>query len=282
MGVARRIGVIGVGRMGRPIALRLAAAGHEVVVHDADAAATSGFATATPPELAAWSEVLVTVLPGTPELVAVAAEFGEVAGVWIDVTSADPRVATELAVGRRFVGAPMSGGPEGAASGALRFFAGGEAEHVALAREVLAPLGEVVEVGPDPASGYTVKLLANLLWFGQSIAVAEALLLGQRVGLEPEALRALLADSPGGSAYLDRWAPRLLEGDYLRDFGLDRIVEELDAITGVAADVGTPFELSALVARLHRDALARFGPVDGELLATALLEERAGRLLRRS
>lgn len=277
-----RVGVVGVGRMGGPIARRLIDAGHQAVVHDVDATAADGFATASARELAASSEVLLTVLPGTPELVALAAALDDVSGLWIDLTSADPREVAELAEGRRFVGAPMSGGPEGAASGALRFYAGGAAEHVAVGRDVLARLGEIVEVGPDPASGYTVKLLANLLWFGQSIAVAEALLLGQRVGLEPEALRALLADSPGGSAYLDRWAPRLLEGDYLRDFGLDRIVEELDAITGVAADFGIPFELSSLVARLHREALARYGPVDGELLATALLEERAGRQLRRS
>jgi 3-hydroxyisobutyrate dehydrogenase-like beta-hydroxyacid dehydrogenase len=275
-----RIGVVGVGRMGAPIARRLADAGHEVVVNDADAAAAVGFATAGIRELAEGSEVLLTVLPGTPELVSVAAWLGGFDGVWIDLTSADPRAVAELAAGRAFVGAPMSGGPDAAASGTLRFSAGGNADAVVVAREVLAPLGEVVELGPDAASGYTVKLLANLLWFGQSIAAAEALLLGQRVGLDPAALRALLADSPGSSAYLERWAPRLLEGDYLPDFGIDRVVEELDAITGLAADFGIPFELSELVARLHREALDRFGPVDGELLATALLEERAGRLLR--
>lgn len=266
--------------MGRPIAVRLVEAGHDVRVNDADAAAAAGFATASVPELAAWSEVLLTVLPGTPELVEVAGQLGSIAGMWVDLTSADPRRVTEIAAGRRFVGAPMSGGPEGAASGALRFSAGGPADALAIARDVLEALGEIVETGPDAASGYTVKLLANLLWFGQSIAAAEALLLGQRVGLEPAALRALLADSPGSSAYLEAWAPRLLEGDYLRSFGLDRIVEELESLTGLAADFGIPFELSEVVARLHREALERYGAVDGELLATALLEERAGRLLR--
>lgn len=275
-----RIGVVGVGRMGGPIARRLVDAGHEVLVNDVSADAVAGFSSAPLGDVAERSEVLLTVLPGTPELVAVSGELGEFSGLWIDLTSADPRQIVEIAAGRTFVGAPMSGGPAGAASGALRFSAGGPAEALVVAREVLAPLGEVIEVGPDAASGYTVKLLANLLWFGQSIAAAEALLLGQRVGLDPEALRALLADSPGGSAYLDRWAPRLLEGDYLRDFGLDRVVEELDSLTGLAADFGIPFELSGLVARLHREALDHFGAVDGELLATALLEQRAGRLLR--
>lgn len=279
-----RIGVVGVGRMGGPIARRLTDAGHDVLVHDVDAAAVAGFASAPLRALGERSDVLVTVLPGTPELVAVAAELGDgggdVTGTWIDLTSADPRRVAEIAAGRAFVGAPMSGGPEDAASGTLRFYAGGPPGALATARAVLSVLGEVIEVGPDAASGYTVKLLANLLWFGQSIAAAEALLLGQRVGLDPGALRALLADSPGGSAYLDRWAPRLLDGDYLRDFGLDRVVEELDSLAGLAADFGIPFELSSLVARLHREALDRFGPVDGELLATALLEERAGRLLR--
>jgi len=275
-----RIGVVGVGRMGRPIALRLVSAGHSVLVHDPDATAVAGLATAPLREVAEHGEVLLTVLPGTPELAAVSASLGAVPGVWIDLTSADPREIPGISHERRFVGAPMSGGPEAAASGDLRFFTGGDADAVAVARDVLGTLGEVIEVGPDAASGYTVKLLANLLWFGQSVAAAEALLLGQRMGLEPGALRALLADSPGASAYLSGWAPRLLEGDYLQTFGLDRVVEELDSLTGLAADFGIPFELSAVVARLHHEALERFGPVDGELLATALLEERAGRLLR--
>jgi 3-hydroxyisobutyrate dehydrogenase len=68
---------------------------------------------------------------------------------------------------------------------------------------------------------------------------------------------------------------------YLESFGIDRVVEELETLVSLAEDAGVPFELSTLVTRLHREALERFGAVDGELLAAKLLEERAGHTLRR-
>ena len=90
-----------------------------------------------------------------------------------------------------------------------------------------------------------------------------------------------LASSAGGSVFIDEYLDKLLDGDYLESFGLDRIVEELDTLADLAREEGVPFELSELVVRLHRDALEKFGAVDGELLAARLLELRAGRDLRR-
>ncbi len=275
-----RVGVIGLGRMGRPIANRLMDAGHDVTGYDTDPAALVGLpAAASPAQLGAEVDVVLTVLPGTPELLAVAERLGAPA-LWIDLTSADPRAAERVAEDRVFVGAPMGGSPSDAVAGTLRFFLSGPSESTARAARLLAPLGSPRLVGTRVGDGYTAKLLANLLWFGQSIAVAEALLLGQELGMQPAVLQAILAGSAGSSVYLERHAPRLLRGDYLREFGLERVVEELDALRELATSTGSPFELSGLVARLHREALTQFGPVDGELLATALLEERAGRTLR--
>jgi 3-hydroxyisobutyrate dehydrogenase len=76
--------------------------------------------------------------------------------------------------------------------------------------------------------------------------------------------------------FIDEYLDRLLTGDYLENFGIDRCVEELETLVRLADTRGVPFELSSLVARQHRDALERFGAVDGELLAAKLLEERAG------
>jgi 3-hydroxyisobutyrate dehydrogenase len=72
----------------------------------------------------------------------------------------------------------------------------------------------------------------------------------------------------------------VFQGDYLTSFGLDRICEELEAVTALAGDYQVPWELSDLVRRTYRRALARYGAVDGELLAVALLEEEAGHKLR--
>ena len=89
------------------------------------------------------------------------------------------------------------------------------------------------------------------------------------------------ASAYAASEFIARDAGRILDGDYLPAFGLDRCCEELDAVVAAARELGVPFELSSEVARAYRRALERYGAVDGELLAVALLEERAGVKLRR-
>lgn len=127
--------------------------------------------------------------------------------------------------------------------------------------------------------GQIVKLLANGLWITHALVASEALLIGQGLGLDPEALRGILQETAGGSRFLDNHADQLLDGNYLPSFGLDRVVEELDTvdtprnITGVDAPI-----LNASRAH-HHAALDRFGPILGELLGVRLLEDRAGREL---
>lgn len=294
------IGVVGLGRMGLPIVARLCGAGFEVSVFDlspaaVDAAREFGARPAvSATALASRVDTLITVLPGGGELAdAMLGSEGMLSAMrpgscWLDLTSADPRIVGDIAAvadaaGVESVGAPMGGGPDSAASGALRFFVGGGADAVEQARPILESLGgpdSLTVMGPDIRAGYTTKLLANTLWFTQAVAVTEALLLGQAAGLDVLSLRDALAASAGGSAFLTDHSGALLAGDYLTTFGIDRVVEELDAVTALAAALGTPSDLTAHVASLHRDALDRFGPVDGELLVAKLLEERAHRTLR--
>jgi 3-hydroxyisobutyrate dehydrogenase len=93
-------------------------------------------------------------------------------------------------------------------------------------------------------------------------------------------LRGALADSAAASRFVSSDLDALFAGDYLTSFELDRCCEELANVTAQAHELGVPFELSDLVERIHLRALSRFGPVGGELLAVALLEEQAGTLLR--
>jgi len=276
-----RVGVLGLGRMGLPIARRLA---RTFDVRVFDPAIATDLPTATSAgELAAAVDVLVTVLPGAAEVddaLPALLDNLKPAGLWLDLTSGDPRMTERLAEGLDTVGAPMGGGPEDAANGTLSFFVGGPTAAVARARPLLDALGTVDHVGEGVGDGYTAKLLANLLWFGQAVAVTEALLLGQARGIPPARLRTVLATSAGGSRFIDEYLDKLLGGDYLESFGLDRCVEELEILASLARDAAVPFELSETVARLHREALERFGAVDGELLSAKLLEERAGRDLR--
>lgn len=291
-----RVAVVGVGRMGLPIGERLIRAGHEVCAVDVDpgrlerAAGLGARVGMTAAEAAAQAEVLLTVLPGSPELRALAEELIEhlPSGlIWVDLTSAAPDLGEELASraasrGVRMIGAPLGGGVPAAQNGTLTFFAGGEAGALEVVRPVLEALARpegVLHLGPVGA-GYTAKLLVNLLWFGQALAVGEALLLGQSAGLDVARLREVFLDGPASSGFVDSYLPALFAGDYLASFGLDRVVEELESLRTLAGQKDSPFELSGLVADLHARALSRFGPVDGELMGVAYLEELAGRRIR--
>ena len=293
-----RLGVLGAGRMGLPILGRLVRAGYPVIAFDSDekrlkaAAAAGAILARSAEDLAAGAEILITVLPGPIECREALLGPGNLLAhmnpgtCWLDLTSNDPRVAREIAqVAARqkvlSVGAPMSGGPEDARTGSLRFSVGGARDAVEIAQPVLDVLGgpdSSAQIGSEVGAGHVAKLLANTLWFGQVIAVAEALLLGQSEGLDLRVLRDSLASGPGSSAFIEQYLDALLRGDYLETFALDRVVEELRTISELAQRHATPFEHGRLILRLHEEALERFGPVDGELLAARLLEERAGAL----
>jgi len=285
------VGVLGLGRMGAPITRRLAQR-LATSAFDLDASRAAEIPgirlAASAADLAATVDVLVTVLPGPGEVCAALINDGALAALapgvlWLDLSSGDPRVSDELAAlasvrGVESAAAPMSGGPVEARDGRLGFFLGVAPSVEARARDILSPLGAPLDpvAGPTPGAAQVAKLLANGLWFGQALAVTEALLLGRAAGLDPATLRTLLAGSAGGSVFLDRHAPALLAGDPMADFGLDRVVEELDTLESLAIEAGSAHDLLARVAALHRDALAAYGAVDGELLGARLLLDRSG------
>lgn len=285
--------------MGAPMCAALVKAGYKVTATDkraereAAARACGAGWQDTPAQAASAADVLITMLPGAGEVgAAMLGEDGALGSLpagaaWIDMSSSSPaavRPVQERALeqGVEVLEAPVGGGIAAARDGSLQLFVGGEVDVVERHRavlEVLSAPGQVVHAGGHGA-GYTVKLLVNLLWFGQAVATAEALLLGQQTGIDPAVLRHILADSAAASTFICRDVGSVFRGDYLAAFGLDRICEELEAVTALADQYQVPRELSDVVRRTYRRALARFGPVDGELLAVALLEDEAGHKLR--
>ncbi|MGY5058522.1 NAD(P)-dependent oxidoreductase [Streptomyces sp. 900105755] len=292
-----RVALVGVGRMGTPLCGRFVTAGHVVTAFDLrpereEAVRSLGADWASSvTAAAAGADVLVTVVPGPDEAEAALqdAVFSVLASgaVWIDMTSNAPAVAEVLRERARAHGvdvleAPLGGSPDDAEQGRLRLFVGGSPEVLDRYRPLLEAVttsDRISHMG-GPGTGYTTKLLINLLWFGQAAATAEALLLGRRAGIDLGVLRDTLADSAAGSDFIRRDLSALFAGNYLPSYGLDRIRDQLEVITGEARDLGTPHAIADAVLRLHRRALERFGPANGELLAVALLEEAAGTLLR--
>ncbi|MFG2957577.1 NAD(P)-dependent oxidoreductase [Streptomyces sp. NPDC048291] len=292
-----RVALVGVGRMGTPLCGRFVSAGHSVTAFDVrperEQPARSLGADWAPSAIAAaaGADVLVTVVPGPREAEAALpdAVFGALApgAIWIDMTSNAPAVAAVLreraaAHGVDVLEAPLGGSPDDAEHGRLRLFVGGSPEVLDRCRPLLDAVTTTDRISHmgGPGTGYTTKLLINLLWFGQATATAEALLLGRRAGIDLAVLRDTLAGSAAGSDFIRRDLSALFAGNYLPSYGLDRIRDQLEIITGEARDLGTPHGIADVVLDVHRRALERFGSVDGELLAVALLEEAAGTLLR--
>lgn len=294
-----RVGFIGVGRMGLPMCQNLVRAGYQVTAGDARAELESMVTGSgarwegRPAVLAAEADVLITMLPGPGAVHDVMAGPGGAlaalppAAVWIDMTSNSPAAGQALATaagarGIDVLDAPVGGGVQAARTGTLHLFVGGDIALLQRHRpllEVLADPRHIVHVGGHGA-GYLVKLLVNLLWFGQAVTTAEALLLARRAGLDLDVLRRALEGSAASSALIRHDLDALLDGDYLASFELDRCCEELAGVLGLARDYQVPHELSAVVERVYQQALSRYGPVGGELLAVALLEEQAGIRLR--
>ena len=286
--------------MGLPIAGHLNRAGHLVTVHDSNTdrmllATGSGLkAVDSAADAASEADVLLTVLPGAAECDSVMLGIDRVVAslrpgsCWLDLTTNDPRVADRIArsaAGRgiQAVGAPMGGGVEAAETAELEFFVGGAPNARERVRPILKDLARadgVRVVGDDIGSGYSAKLLINLLWFGQVTAVSEALLLAGHLGVPVGSMRQLIAGSAADSAFAQRHLDRLLAGDDMATFGLQECVDELDILTALADIHSIPFEVSSVITRLHHEALTRFGPVDGELMVARLLEERSGIELR--
>jgi len=287
--------------MGVPICANLVRAGYRVQAGDrrpeaAEQAARCGAQWVAPiAQLAAESDVLITVLPGPGEVRKMMLGPGGVLEVlrpgttWIDMTSNSPAAMTGiqrrlLARGVHILEAPVGGSVADAAQGTLQVLVGGDAEVFARQRnllEILGGPGRVIHAGGYGA-GYTVKLLINLLWFGQAVATAEALLLGRAAGLDLGVVRETLTHSAADSRFIRHDLDALFAGDFMRSFGLDRCYEELQTVTELAHALGVPFQLSETVADLYRRAVQRYGPADGELLGVALLEEQAGLQLRHS
>jgi 3-hydroxyisobutyrate dehydrogenase len=297
-----KVGFIGLGHMGAPMSRNILAAGHDLVVHDlrpeaaigllADGAAWAG----SPREAGAGREAVITMLPGPPAVEQVLLGAGGLldglaaGSVWIDMSTSTPAVADRvraLAVPRGIavLDAPVSGMAAGARDGTLQIFAGGDAGSFAQVRPLLEAMGDperIVHAGPH-GSGYTVKLMINLLWFAHLTATAEVLTVGVRAGADLAMLRHCLLASPAASNFLDRDVLSVLEhGDYDEGFALALACKDLGLAVDLARLAGVPVPVSAAVEQIYRQARARYGDAGGEMLPVKLLEDLTGTPLRLS
>jgi 3-hydroxyisobutyrate dehydrogenase len=179
--------------------------------------------------------------------------------------------------------APVAGLSIGAKAGSLAIYVGGPRHAFERALPLFEAMGDpdrIFHLGTHGA-GYTVKLLLNLLWFIEAVAVGEVLSVGVRAGVALERLHGALVGSPANSVFLERDVRMVLDdGDYDEAFPMRLVTKDLGLAVELAREVGVPAELSALVEQIHRRARAVYGDEAGEISALRLYEDVAGVLLR--
>jgi len=296
----KRVGFIGLGNMGGPMCGHLVAAGYDVTAFDVNPDAVARLVEAgaraarSVTDCARGAEALITMLPAPPQVEAVwlgdggavaALEPGSIA---IDMSTSSVAVGARVvrAAGSRGIevlDAPVAGQSIGAKAGTLAIYVGGSEEAFARARELFDVIGDherVFHVGPSGA-GYTVKLLLNLLWFIQAVAVGEVLSVGVRAGVSLDRLHGALVGSPANSVFLERDVRMVLDdGDYDEAFPMRLVTKDLGLAVDLAREVGVPVELTALVEQIHRRARTLYGDDAGEISAVRLYEDLAGITLR--
>lgn len=289
-----RVGFLGLGAIGRPIAAHLARHGDLVVWNRtaeraaAFAAASGATAAGTPREAAAGRDVVFTCLPNSPEVEAVlAGPDGLAAGLapgslLVDLTSGMPdasrRIAEGLAAaGVAFVDAPVSGGVAGAEAGTLTVMAGGAPADVDRVRPLLETFGQrIVAVGPVGA-GHALKAVHNFLIAVNVFALGEGLTTLARVGVAPATALDVINHANGRSFVSERLVPeRVLTRAWPRTFRLALLDKDVDIARGLAAGLGLEAPLLDLVSRLLHEARAELGEEADHMEAIRLHERRAG------
>jgi len=280
------VGLIGLGLMGHPMGANLLKAGHELTVWNRtasrgdDLVALGAKRAATPRELAAASEVVITIVSDPLALESVLwGESGVFAGlrrgsVIIESSTVNPglekRAASAAAsLGSEFLEAPVTGGTWGAEKGELVFMVGGEASTLKRVEPVLGAMGKRwFHLGPVGA-GQKVKLAMNLLLDVQVEAFAEALALVTRAGVPGQSLYEVMQSSMGRSGVLDLKGANMLKGEYKPSFPLRLMHKDL----GLALDLGNQLGVPLPAAAASREVLnavkgAMTEDVDFSALAT--------------
>jgi 2-hydroxy-3-oxopropionate reductase len=272
-----RIGFIGLGVMGRPMADNLVAAGHELSVYrgrtDLDAAVC-----ASAKEVAERSEVVILMVPDTPDVESAlfapdgAAEGLRAGSLVIDMSSISPTATIGFAqliekLGCDYLDAPVSGGEIGARDGTLTIMVGGRAEVFERARPIFDVLGSNVTLIGGAGAGQTAKV-ANQIIVGLTIeAVAEGLLFAERAGADPAVVRRALAGGFAGSRILEVHGERMVRETFEPGFRLRLHRKDLGLAVQAAAELDLALPNTAATQQLMNAAIA---DGDGELDHSAL------------
>ncbi|MCA1719373.1 MAG: 2-hydroxy-3-oxopropionate reductase [Actinobacteria bacterium] len=263
--MAARIGFVGLGIMGQPMAQNLVEAGHELVLYNrtrekAEELANEGGAEVadSPKEVAEKSDVIITMLPDSPQVEeVVAGEGGLFEGIkegtlLVDMSTISPMVTEELAAeakerGASMLDAPVSGGQPGAEEGTLSIMVGGSEEDFERAKPLFDVMGSAAtHVGPTGA-GQVVKACNQIVVALTIEAVSEALVLGSKAGVKPEKVVEALSGSLAGSAVMEAKKEKFFDRDFDPGFRIELHHKDLGIALATGREYGVSLPVTAIV-----------------------------------
>lgn len=283
------VGFVGLGRMGTPMVQRLAAAGVAVRGHDtAPRPDLAGVVTLVEkaPQVADGVPVVILMLPDSDAVDAVVHGAGLLDAlapgtVLVDMGSSEPlrtRALADEVTGRgsTLVDAPVSGGVSGATAGTMTIMTGGPDDAVARLEPLLAVLGRMRHVGPVGA-GHALKALNNLMSAAHLLASSEALLAGQRFGLDPAVMLEAVNGSSGRSGSTEnKWPNFVLPGTFDSGFALALMLKDIRIALGLAQATGTASAHAARTVELWAEAAEALGPDADHTEIVRWLQQQAG------
>lgn len=265
--MAKKIGFIGLGIMGKPMARNLVKAGYALTVYDVlrppmeelkrDGATTGS----SPKDVAQASEVLITMLPNSPDVEEVVLgangvlEGAKSGMMLVDMSTISPLVSQKIyeaakKKGVKALDAPVSGGEKGAIEGVLSIMVGGDQEVFEAVQPIFQAMGKTITyMGSAGAGGFT-KLANQVIVAINLTAIAEALTLGAKAGLDPERLIQALSGGLAGSRCLDMKGPLIVKGNFQPGFKVDLHYKDLGLIAEASRALQVPLPTTAVVQEL--------------------------------
>jgi len=260
----KTIGFIGLGVMGKPMARKVRKAGYDLVVYDirpepikelVDAGAKAG---TSPKDVAAQSDVIITMLPNSPQVKEVVLGKGGViegvrpGAILVDMSSIAPLASKELSArlaekGVPMLDAPVSGGEPKAIEGTLAIMVGGPQDAFDAVKDLLAVMGASVTRVGEIGSGNVTKLANQMIVALNIAAVSEALVLATKAGVDPEKVYRAIRGGLAGSAVLDAKVPLMLAGNFKPGFRIELHIKDLANALDTAHELGVPIPLSSQV-----------------------------------
>jgi 2-hydroxy-3-oxopropionate reductase len=282
------VGFIGLGIMGKPMAHNLLRAGYSLVVHNrshrpVDELVSAGATAATSPrQVAEQSHVVITMLPDSPDVDQVAlGPAGLIEGshpglVYVDMSTIAPSVAVRVAAalaekGVRCLDAPVSGGDLGARQGTLSIMVGGDKETFDQIEPLFDVLGKSAVLCGPIGAGQTVKACNQVLVAVTIAGVSEALALGAKAGVDPEAIVRVLSGGLARCGVLENRGHRMIQGDFEPGFRLRLHYKDLNIVRQTGKDYQVPLPVTAVVHELFATAIAQGrGELDHSGLLTVI------------